>query len=62
MCKFPWTRRAEAERAKRLEAERRLAEVEADGETVQRHRAAVRREVNLNDWTRTAKTIFNGGS
>lgn len=60
MCKFPWTKRADAERAKRLDAEKKLAEVEADWEPVRRHRAAVRREVALNDWTRTAKTVFGG--
>jgi len=62
MPKFPWTRRAEAEKAKRLEDEKRLAEVRADWEPVRRHRAAVRKEVELNDWTRTAKTIFGGGN
>lgn len=60
MCKFPWTRRADAERKKRIEAEQRLVEVEADWERVREHRAAVQREVALNDWTRTAKTIFSG--
>lgn len=61
MCKFPWTRRADEEREERIAAERRLAEVEADWEPVRRHRDAVRREVDLNDWTRTAKAIFGGG-
>lgn len=60
MCKFPWNRRADDEREKRIEAERRLAAVEADWEPVRRHRAAVHREIVLNDWTRTAKTIFGG--
>lgn len=60
MCKFPWTRRAEAEKAKRIEAQQRLARALADTARVRAHREAVRREVVLNDWTRTAKAIFGG--
>lgn len=60
MCRLPWNRRADEERSKRLAAEERLAEIRADSVKVQHHRAAVRREVVLNDWTRTAKTIFGG--
>lgn len=60
MCKFPWNRRADEERAKRIEAQERLAQAEADMPRIRRHREAVRREVVLNDWTRTAKAIFGG--
>lgn len=60
MFKFPWNRRAEAERKKRLKAQERLREIEAEGDRVRDHRAAVRREVVLNDWTGTAKDMFRG--
>lgn len=67
MCKFPWTRRAEAEREKRreaqvrrIEAQERLVEIEVEGVQVQSFRDAVSREIALNDWTRTAKDMFRG--
>ena len=41
-------------------ARRRLAEVRADGEKLERHLAAVHTEIQLNDWTATAKRIFSG--
>lgn len=60
MFKFPWTRRAEAERVKRVEAQERLARIRQDTSRVFAHREAVHREIVLNDWTRTAKAIFGG--
>lgn len=38
----------------------RLREVRAEGERLHRHLDAVHAEIQLNDWTRTAKRIFSG--
>lgn len=60
MFKFPWTRRADVERGKRIEAQARLAQIRRDTPRMSAHREAVHREIVLNDWTRTAKAIFGG--
>lgn len=38
----------------------RLAQVSADSDRVRAHVEAIRREYELNDWTRTAKRAFAG--
>lgn len=42
------------------DARLRLAEVRADNARLSRHLTAVETEIQLNDWTATAKRIFSG--
>ena len=58
--KWPWTKRAEAEEKLRRLAEYRRHEVDQDTATIREHIEAISTEVELNDWTRTALTIFQG--
>lgn len=58
--KWPWTKRADAEEALRRRAEYRKHEVEQDWEALRETTEAISNEVELNDWTRTALTIFQG--
>lgn len=57
---LPWTKRANAEARLRVNAELKLQQVRADWVPIRRHRRAVQREIELNDWTATAKRIFAG--
>lgn len=59
--KFPWTRRAEAERAKRVESDEKLEDVLNDWDIIDTSVNAVEREVRINNWTLTAKLLFSGG-
>jgi hypothetical protein len=58
--KFPWTERAEREAIRRREAEKRLHDIKADWLELDPAVRAVHREIELNQWTRTAKAIFGG--
>ncbi len=58
--KWPWTKRADAEERLRRHAELRRHEVEQDWEALRETTEAITSEVELNDWTRTALTIFQG--
>lgn len=58
--KWPWTKRADAEERLRRHAELRRHEVEQDWEALRETTKAISDEVELNDWTRTALTIFQG--
>lgn len=57
---WPWTKRADEEARARREAEKRLHDVKSDWLEIDEHVRAVRREIALNDWTRTAKVVFGG--
>ena len=59
--KFPWVKRAERERAKRLESDAKLQDVLKDWENIETSVNAVEREVLINNWTLTAKLLFTGG-
>ena len=58
--RLPWTRRADAERDKRIAAERRLKAVRADWLPIREGVEAVQRTVELNDYTRKAREAFGG--
>lgn len=58
--KWPWTKRADDEERLRRHAELRRHEVEQDWEALRETTDAISSEVELNDWTRTALTIFQG--
>ena len=58
--KWPWTKRADDEERLRRHAELRRHEVEQDWEALRETTEAITNEVELNDWTRTALTIFQG--
>ena len=59
--KFPWVKRAEQERAKRIESDAKLQDVLKDWENIETSVNAVEREVRINNWTLTAKLLFTGG-
>lgn len=56
--RFPWQRRADAERTHRIHAEKRLDEVRRDWAPVGRQVAAIRKERQRNGWTDALETIF----
>lgn len=58
--KLPWKRRAEQAHARRLAAEERLHDVQADWPKVDAETAIAHRERDLNGWTATVLTLFSG--
>lgn len=57
---FPWKKREEEERKKRLAAEQRAHQVDQDWVQIRRHKHRIDKEVERNDWTSTAITLFSG--
>jgi hypothetical protein len=58
--KMPWTKRADEEKKRRLEAEARAVSVEEDWYHIRTHRKSIDQEVAINDWTATAISLFSG--
>jgi hypothetical protein len=58
--RLPWKKREEEERKKRLDAERRAQQVDQDWVQIRRHKHTIDKEVERNDWTSTAITLFSG--
>ena len=58
--KMPWTKRADAEQKRREDAEEKCAQVEGDWDKLRTHRSSIDREIEINDWTSTAITLFAG--
>lgn len=57
---LPWNKRALRAQNQIEHAENSLKHAEAVNRLVHEHTATIRAEVELNDWTRTAKRIFSG--
>lgn len=60
MKKMPWTKRADAEQKKREAAQKKCAQVERDWDQLRTHRSSIDHEIEINDWTATAITLFAG--
>jgi len=58
--KMPWKKREEQERERRLAAERRAMMTEKDWIQLRRHKHSIDKEIERNDWTSTAITLFSG--
>lgn len=58
---MPWTKRANAEKKRREDAELRCAQVKEDWVQIRRHQESIDREIQINDWTNTAIALFSGG-
>jgi hypothetical protein len=58
--RLPWRRRARTYEGHANEARRKLRRVHDDWMPLSRELARIDREIDLNDWTATAKRIFTG--
>lgn len=58
---MPWTRRADRERAARIEAEARANRTVSDWIVVNPMTSAIDHQDKLNNWTLSAKILFSGG-
>lgn len=58
---FPWTRRADEERTKRIESAKKLDNVLQDWHEITSNVDAIEKEIRINNWTITAKSLFSGG-
>ena len=62
VCRFlPWRRRAVRAEKRLRETRRELRRVHQAWGPLAHSLARIDREVELNDWTRTARSIFSGG-
>ena len=58
--KFPWTKREDSERERRMDAEKRLSEIKDDWPRVHGAVDAVRHEADLDKFGNKAKNMFRG--
>jgi hypothetical protein len=58
---LPWRRRAEAQEKALREGRLRLHRIHQDWAKLADPLTRIDREIEINDWTRTARRVFSGG-